>query len=63
MVIKNYSDLERVEDNMLVDLSNMEAQKFKMAINFLAGLTSKNGKLIKIAKDKFLFFLGDSLWK
>ncbi len=49
MKIKSYSDLEKVEDNMVVDLSLLEPKLIKRAIDFLAGLTCKNGSLTKLS--------------
>lgn len=59
MVIKKYSDLENIKDDVVVDLSKLEPKQFMMAINFLAGLTNQKGSLTKIASDKFLVKLGE----
>ena len=59
MIIKKYSDLEKVEDNMVVDLSELELKLITRAIDFLAGLTCKKGSLTKIASNKFLVKLGE----
>lgn len=54
MKIKSYSDLEKVEDNMVVDLSELEPKLAMRAIDFLAGLTFKKGRLTKISSHKYL---------
>ncbi len=54
MKIKSYSDLEKVEDNMLVDLTELEPRLIARAIYFLAGLTCKNGSLTKISCHQYL---------
>ena len=41
MKIKSYKDLEKVEDNMIVDLSELEPKLMIRAIDFLTGLTCK----------------------
>lgn len=57
MVVEKFSDLVNVTNNMLVDLSALDIKLRSRAISFLAGLTFKNGKLLKIARDKFLVFI------
>lgn len=59
MIIRNYSDLKKVEDNMVVDLSLLSPKLAIRAIDFLAGLTCKKGSLTKIEKNKFLVRIGD----
>ena len=59
MKIKSYSDLVKVEGNMVVDLSGLDPKLTTRAIDFLAGLTCKKGSLIKITRDRFLVKLGD----
>ena len=57
MIVEKYSDLRDVTDNMVVDLNNLDWKQKARAISFLAGLTCKKGKLVKIAKDKFLIII------
>lgn len=57
MIVEKYNDLRDVTNNMVVDLNNLDVKLKARAMSFLAGLTCKNGKLVKIAKDKFLVFL------
>lgn len=57
MIIKKYVDLKKVEDNMIVDLTELSPMHALRAIDFLAGLTSK-GSLIKIERGKFLVKIG-----
>ena len=57
MIVEKYSDLRDVSNNMVVDLSALDIKLRARAISFLAGLTCKNGKLLKIAKDKFWIIL------
>lgn len=59
MIIKKYSDLEKIKDDVVVDLSELKPKQFMMAISFLAGLTCQTGSLTKIARDKFLVKLGE----
>ena len=54
MKIKKYSDLEKIEDNMIVDLTELDSTMTKRAIDFLAGLICKNGSLTKLESGKFL---------
>ncbi len=54
MKIKSYDDLAKVENNMEVDLSELNPNLQKRAIDFLNGLTCKKGALIKIACQKYL---------
>ena len=58
MKIKSYKDLEKVEDNMIVDLSELEPKLMVRAIDFLTGLTCKKGILMKVERHKFLVRLG-----
>ena len=59
MKIKSYSDLEKVKDDMVVDLSELEPKLVTRAIDFLTGLTCKKGILTKIARAKFLVRIGE----
>ena len=59
MIIKNYSDLEKVENNMIVDLSELSPKLALRAIDFLLGLTFKNGSLKKISRDKYLVIINN----
>mgnify|MGYP002627024115 CR=1 FL=1 len=54
MIIEKYSDLEKVEDNMIVDLTKLSPRLATRALDFLAGLTCKNGSLTKLENNKFL---------
>ena len=54
MIIEKYSDLEKIEDNMIVDLTKLSLKLKERALDFLAGLTSKHGSLKKIECDKYL---------
>lgn len=54
MVIEKFSDLTKVKDNTVVDLSKLEPSQRRQAISFLSGLTYKGGNLKKIACHKFL---------
>ena len=54
MKIKSYEDLAKVENNMEVDLSELNPNLQKRAIDFLNGLTCKKGSLTKIACQKYL---------
>ena len=58
MKIKSYKDLEKVEDNMIVDVSELEPKLMIRAIDFLTGLTCKNGSLMKVERHKFLVRFG-----
>ncbi len=53
MIIKKYSDLEKIKEDRVVDLSELSPKQYRMAINFLAGLTWQKGSLTKIARGKF----------
>lgn len=59
MKIQSYSDLEKIADNMVVDLSEVEPKLATRAIDFLTGLTCKNGSLTKIARAKFFVKLSE----
>lgn len=59
MIIKNYSDLQKIVDGMIIDLSLLDPKLATRAIDFLAGLTCKKGSLKKIEKNKFLVRIGD----
>jgi len=59
MMLKKYEDLKNVEDNMIVDLTELDLEIAKRAIDFLAGLTCKNGSLIKLAKNRYLVRIGE----
>lgn len=54
MEIKKYSDLASITDNTIVDLGKLSSKDRLRVIDFLAGLTFKNGSLIKIECNKFL---------
>lgn len=54
MKIKSYSDLEKVEDSMVIDLTELEPKLIMRTIDFLTGLTCKKGSLTKIACHKYL---------
>lgn len=54
MKIKSYEDLAKVKNNMVVDLSELEPKLATRAIDFLAGLTCKNGSLNKISCQQYL---------
>lgn len=58
MIIKKYEDLKNVKDNMIVDLSELSPKQAMRAIDFLAGLASKNGSLTKVGNGKFLIKIG-----
>lgn len=58
MIIEKYEDLKNVEDNMVVDLTKLSPMLALRAIDFLAGLTSKNGSLKKVSSGKFLVRIG-----
>ena len=59
MKIKEYSDLKKVEDNMIVDITELDLKIARRVVDFLAGLTFKKGSLKKIEKGKFLVRIGD----
>ena len=59
MIIEKYSDLEKVEDGMIVDLTKLSPRMSVRALDFLAGLTFRNGSLKKIEKDKYLVKIND----
>ena len=54
MIIEKYSDIEKIEDNMIVDLSKLEPKIAIRVIEFLNGLTFKNGSLKKLESGKYL---------
>lgn len=54
MIIEKYSDIEKIEDNMIVDLSKLEPKIAIRVIDFLNGLTFKNGSLKKLESGKYL---------
>lgn len=54
MIIEKYNDLKNVEDNVIVDLTKLDSNLYIRALDFLTGLTCKNGELVKIEKQKFL---------
>ncbi len=54
MKIKSYRDLEKIKDNMMVDLTELDSKLITRSIDFLAGLTCKKGNLTKIACHKYL---------
>lgn len=58
MIIEKYSDLEKVEDGMIVDLSKLSIKLSLRALDFLLGLTCKNGSLKKIERNKYLVKIG-----
>ena len=59
MIIKNYSDLEKVENNMIVDLNELSPKLALRAIDFLLGLTFKKGSLKKVERGKYLVIIGE----
>ena len=59
MKIKKYSDLKKVDDNMIVDITELDFKIARRVIDFLAGLTFKKGSLKKIEKGKFLVRIGE----
>ena len=59
MIIEKYEDLKNVEDNMVVDLTKLSPMLALRAIDFLAGLTCKNGSLTKLESGKFLVRIGE----
>ena len=54
MKIKKYSDLEKIDDNMVVDLCEANPKLIRRTIDFLTGLTCKKGGLTKIACYQYL---------
>ena len=60
MIIRNYSDLEKVKDNMTVDLSKLSPKLSLRAIDFLLGLTYKSGSLKRVKRSKYLVRIGDN---
>lgn len=54
MIIEKYSDIEKIDDNMIVDLSKLEPKIAIRVIDFLNGLTFKNGSLKKLESGKYL---------
>lgn len=54
MIIEKYSDIEKIKDNMIVDLSKLEPKIAIRVIDFLNGLTFKNGSLKKLESGKYL---------
>ena len=58
MIVKEYSDLKNVEDNMVVDLTKLSPMLALRAIDFLSGLTFKGGSLKKVERGKFLVRIG-----
>lgn len=54
MIIEKYNDLKNVKDGVIVDLTKLDLHLYVRALDFLAGLTSKNGKLVKLERQKFL---------
>ena len=63
MIIEKYSDLKNVEDNEIVDLTKLNSNLYIRALDFLIGLTCKNGELVKLEKQKFLVKLKNNLEK
>lgn len=59
MIIEKYGDLRNIKDNMIVDLSKLNLKTKTRVIDFLAGLTFKNGSLKKLESNKFLVRIGD----
>ena len=59
MIIKEYSDLKKVKNNDIVDLSYLNPKLTIRAIDFLAGLTCKKGSLKKLENNKFLVKIGE----
>lgn len=59
MIIRTFEELKEVEDNMIVDLTELNPINVLRAIDFLAGLTCKGGELKKIERGKFLVRIGD----
>lgn len=53
MQIEKYSDLEKVEDNMIVDITKLTNKLSIRVLDYLAGLT-KYGSLKKIERGKYL---------
>nr|MBP3259257.1 cell division protein SepF [Bacilli bacterium] len=60
VVIENYSDLEKVSDNLIVDISKLSPKLSLRAIDFLLGLTYKFGSLKRIERCKYLVRIGDN---
>ena len=60
MIIEKYNDLKNVEDNVIVDLTKLDSNLYIRALDFLTGLTCKNGELVKIEKQKFLVKLNNN---
>lgn len=57
MIIEKYSDLKKVKNNVIIDLSKLNSNLYIRALDFLAGLTFRNGRIIKLEKQKFLIKL------
>lgn len=57
MQIERYSDLEKIENNMIVDLSKLEQKVLLRALDFLLGLTIKKGSLKKLENNRYLVII------